>query len=515
MIGFPEFVDTTQKLPQQGSVPVSEVSAIVQRELSKHIVMQTDSWANLLSGLGGKSDKTIRTVHDGVDLVDDATLTGIYMNEGLGGRIVDVVADDMTREWISFLEDENTANDKKEYEVHQELADAMIELDVEERFNEALRMQRLYGGALIVIGAMDGGKLSTPLNLSKIRSVESLKVYDRTDIDIQSSVIDTNPNSPHYGKVLIYTVNTFVGGNYVPLKVHHTRCIEFKNDPCPSSVRSYMDLNHRYWGMSSLQKVFESLRDLGGINQSIASLMYELVVGKFKVAHLAEIMSQPGGSSGIIRRLEIMNMSKSMLNAVLIDSEEDYSRDAANLAGIPEVVDRFMLMVSGSSGIPVTRLFGRSPGGLNSTGENDLRNYYDLVESAQRNKLQKPIKRLVAILCAAHGIKDIPKFEFNSLYQMTEIEIAEQQQRIASTKQTEANTMMTFVNMGALDADEVRKDYLNKKGSVKPEEVEAPENYSVGGDPRKQPMSLENVDPSKGTTPMPKLGGDVKIRAKA
>jgi phage-related protein (TIGR01555 family) len=276
--------------------------------------------------------------------------------------------------------------------------------------------------------------------------------------------------------------------------------------------------------MSSLQKVYESLRDLGGVNQNIVSIMYEFVIGKFKMAHLAEIMSQPEGAAGVIRRMEIMNMSKSSLNAILIDAEEDYTRDNVSLAGIPEIVDRFMLMVTGSTGIPVTRLFGRSPGGLNATGENDLRNYYDLVESAQGNTLKSPLVRFYKLLGKSIGIKEIPAFTFNSLYQMTEIEIAEQQQRIASTKQTEANTLMTFVNMGALDADEVRHDNLGKTGSVKPEEVEMPEGYDPGGDPRKAPKDKDSDDSDSDDDDgvksankkkkTPKTGMDVKPRVK-
>jgi phage-related protein (TIGR01555 family) len=234
-------------------------------------------------------------------------------------------------------------------------------------------------------------------------------------------------------------------------------------------------------------------------------------------------MSAPGGEAGVIRRMEIMNMSKSVLNAILIDSEEDYTRDNASLAGIPEIIDRFMLMVTGSTGIPVTRLFGRSPGGLNATVENDLRNYYDLVESAQGSTLKAPLSRFYKLLAVSLGIKDKVKFTFNSLYQMTEIEHSEKAQRDASTEQTKVNTMMSLVNMGALDADEVRHEYLGKKGSVKPEDVEEPEGYDVGGDPRKQPKDKdsdstdkgkEGVKSSENPGPKTKTGKSVKARAK-
>lgn len=485
-VTFPEFNDTLlTKSAKSDMVPLSQVQTMVQHELNKQSMMRTDSWTNVLVGLGGRSDKSKYTEHSGVEIITDDVLAGVYMNEGLGGRIVDVVADDMTREWITF--------DKTNEATIETLEDVFTELDAEEKFNEAIRWQRLYGGSLLLIGAMDGGKPDQPLNENKIKSIEYLRVVDRTDVDIGASTFDTDPLSTTFGQVKIYKINTYINGQYVPVNVHSSRVIVFKNDPIPSRIRLSSDLGVRHFGMSSLQRVYESVRDLGGVNQSVVSMLYEFIIGKFKVSHLAEIMSQPGGEAGIIRRMEIMNMSKSMLNAVLVDSEEDYVRDSANLAGLPEIIDRFMLMVSGATGIPVTRLFGRSPGGLNATGENDLRNYYDLVEAVQRNKLKAPLTRLLKLICSWKGIKKVPTIVFNSLYQMTETEISENEQRKAATKQTEANTQLTYVNMGALDADEVRHDILGRPGSVKPEEepVDDPEGFDPGGDPRKQPKEKD------------------------
>ena len=98
-------------------------------------------------------------------------------------------------------------------------------------------------------------------------------------------------------------------------------------------------------------------------------------------------------------------MSKSVLNAVILDRDEMYDKQYTTLAGLPEVIDRFMLQLSGATGIPVTRLYGRSPAGLNATGESDLRNYYDLIEAAQRNRLMPPLRKLINIISEWQGIK--------------------------------------------------------------------------------------------------------------
>lgn len=371
-----------------------------------------DGWSNVFAGLGQKKDKSIYTEKGEVTLIDDITLEEIYMGDGLGGRIVDIVADDMTREWITLDGDSD-----------EKISDELIRLDAEKNFNEALKWQRLYGGALIILGAMDGRSPSSKLEDKNIKTIEYLKVVPRTDILMGESEFDLNPRSSTYGKVLKYAINYRVGNTTQKIMVHSSRCIPFFNDPVPSFIRQTAGPEIRYWGISSLQRVYEELRDLGGVTQSIINILFEFIIGKFKVERLSEMFAQ-GREREVITRIEIMEMSKSILNAVILGDNEEYTRDYATLAGLPEVIDRFMLKLSGSTGIPVTRLFGRSPAGLNATGENDLRNYYDLVEAQQRNRLFPPLRRLVTMIASYLGVEP-PKVVFNSLYQLDQKEKAE------------------------------------------------------------------------------------------
>jgi phage-related protein (TIGR01555 family) len=118
-----------------------------------------------------------------------------------------------------------------------------------------------------------------------------------------------------------------------------------------------------------------------------------------------------------------------------------------------------MLKLSGSTGIPVTRLFGRSPSGLNATGENDLRNYYDLVEANQRNRLLSPMRRLVELIASYKKVANVPPVTFNPLYQLSEEERANVDKTDAETAQIKANTENTYVMMGALEVADVSKEH--------------------------------------------------------
>lgn len=430
----------------KGSLNKSTLEKMERKDSISMDMVKEDSWSNFMAGLGNmRKDKTQHTHFNGYYPLDDSTLAEIYAGEGLANRIITSVADDMTREWISFLDNKS-----------EKIATELMNLEAESKCNEALRWQRLFGGSLIIIGAMDGQKPDKPLNLAKVKRVEYLKTVARTDIPITECVFDKNSESPTFGKILLYKINMYVNDALIPMYIHHTRVIPFFNDPIPPYLRSRVDANIRYWGLSSLQPIYESIRDLGGINQSVANILYEFIIGKIKVERLGEMLA--AGKEGLLtKRMEIINATKSTINAVILGENEEYTRDYASLAGLPEMIDRFMLQLSGSTGIPVTRLFGRAPAGLNATGENDLRNYYDIIEANQRNRLYIPLNRLITILAVSLNM-EAPKFEFNSLYQMTELEYAEKYKIEAETEKFKAETENIYALMGVRGSDEIRKE---------------------------------------------------------
>ena len=164
--------------------------------IEKPKVMRSDSWDNFVTGLGQKQDRTQYTKYAGATILDDGTLLEMYLGDGLSSRIIDVQADDMTREWI-WIDEEKP---------RKTIFNILETLNAEEAFNTAIKWQRLYGGSLMIIGAMDGRNTDMPLMPSRITDIEYLKVIDRTCVDLQNSVMELNPRSPMYGKIIKYNV---------------------------------------------------------------------------------------------------------------------------------------------------------------------------------------------------------------------------------------------------------------------------------------------------------------------
>ena len=398
------------------------------------ILNRKDGWNNTFAGLGKKGDKTKATYFGNFDYIQDSELTNMWMGEGLGKKIVSCVADDMTRAWIKI---EGDTNNKIQTELSR--------LNTKQTVNRAVKWARLYRGSIIVVGYNDGGKLEDPLNPARIRGIDWVKDYAAPRIQNVQSDLVTDPTSPYFEDFSYFKVFKTDGST---MQVHRSRCLVFKGEPVPHLLHG-VNFYYLYWGMSVLQSILQQVKDIGAISQGVSNLMYEVVIGKYKLSNLAEILSS-NNTEAIYNRMEIINASKSLINGVLLGEGEEYTRDTVNLTGIPDTMDRFMMLLSAVSEIPMTRLFGRSPAGMNATGESDLRNYYDMVSSKQENMLLNPLQQLVDGVNTYAKVSGTPTIKFESIWQPTQSEIVKM-------RMDQSTTDKTYVEMGVLDPDEVRK----------------------------------------------------------
>ena len=167
----------------------------------------------------------------------------------------------------------------------------------------------------------------------------------------------------------------------------------------PPYLRGQVDSHVKHWGLSSLQPIYESIRDLGGINQSVANILYEFIIGKIKVERLGEMLAS--GKEGLLtKRMELINATKSTINAVILGENEEYTRDYASLAGLPEMIDRFHASTLWLHRHPCYSFVWSLLLASMLQAKTILRNYYDIIEANQRNRLFTPINTLIGILSA-------------------------------------------------------------------------------------------------------------------
>lgn len=465
----------------------------LQNKIDSLEKLRADGWANVLAGLGGKMDKRKGTFFsaDFDSVLLGKELDDMYQYDGLGTAVVDTVADDMTREWIHLSREDEEDMEDDDADIKTVMS-VFNDLKAESIFNQALKWKRLFGGAIIIIGARDGQTLDMPLNVQKIKTIDNLLVLDSECIEITTSKFGTDPNNADYGMPIQFHVQYILQNTTQDFMVHASRCLVFYGKPLSKNSLARSDYKKQFWGMSEIQPVHNSLKDFGGIMGAVSNVLYEFSVDFFKIKGLAQAL-MAGNERAVIQRMDIIAMMKSVIHGVIMDAdEEEWEKKTSSVTGLAELLYVYMSMVSATTRIPQTKLFGRSPAGMNATGESDMDMYYDRVKTSQKTDLKPQLTTLVDIIREWKGIKTPLCVEFNSLYQMSDKEEAELKKLNAETEKAKAETYKIYVeDMGVLTAEQVYEQEWSSIFGEMPE---------IESEPVPQPVQI--VAPA-GTVPAP------------
>lgn len=93
-------------------------------------------------------------------------------------------------------------------------------------------------------------------------------------------------------------------------------------------------------------------------------LLDRAVQAVYKIKGLATLLNTDEGENTVIRRLQLIDMAKGIINSIAIDADgEDYDYKTVTFSVVKDIVDSTCNMLSAVTNIPQTKLFGRSPAG--------------------------------------------------------------------------------------------------------------------------------------------------------
>lgn len=413
-----------------------------------------DGYRNMLNKYGTTQDSSTAYTYAAEDIVPDMDLTDQYVGNGLFAKIIDAPAEEAVKHGYDFR-----LNDP---DVEEFIADELDRLDWEEIAATAIKWTRLYGGAIIVMLVDDGCALDEPIDWDSVEEIEELRVYERAVVEPdRASLYSYNPEKirrrgSRFQRPEFYTVNSQFG----QFRVHESRCLVFQNGKLPETgiYSAYL-----FFGIPEFLRIQTALRETVVTHSLGPKLLERCVQAVYKMQDLANTLNTDEGEETVLRRLEVIDLARSILNTLVIDKDgEDYDFKSMSLAGVKDIVDSACNMLSAVTNIPQTILFGRSPAGENSTGESDMENYYNYVNKIQKMMLKKNMRILLDLIfeCGRKNgeIKGIPnyKVEFVPLWSLSEKEQAEVDSVRAATEQTKAATAQTYIDMQVLDPSEVR-----------------------------------------------------------
>lgn len=389
-----------------------------------------DTLVNLITGLGTARDKT-QSDQFGIVELTQPVLEAMYRGDWVARKIVKCPADDATREWRAW----QAENDQIEL-----IEEVERKFHIQLRTRQALIKARLYGGAALILGVDDGKDPAEELDIESVRkdSLKFVHAVSRHELGSEGPGLEEDLMSPYFGQPKMY-VRHVKGHLTGRILIHPSRVVRIMGEdhPDPNAIPDG-------WGESVLQPVYEAVKNAGLVSASGAQLISELKVDVLKIPDLTQQLGDKESTDLLTARLAYGMMSKSSVNALVLDKDDEWERISAQLAGLPDIIKQYLLIASGAADIPATRMLGQSPTGLNSTGESDTRNYYDRVSSEQVNFLSPALSTLdEVVIRSALGTRDDNIFyTWNPLWQMTDAELADIAKKKADVVKADVDMML-------------------------------------------------------------------------
>ena len=208
--------------------------------------------------------------------------------------------------------------------------------------------------------------------------------------------IERNLDDPDFGYPAYYDFETEELGR---LRVHHSRILRFTGRDLPRMEETAGN----YWGASELEHIIEELEKRSATSRNIARLVFQANVTTLKMADFGDLLASGTEEQkrNVISAMQMENRFRTSFGIQLLSKDDAWENHVYSFAGLSEVYEQFMMDMAGAAEIPATKLFGRSPQGMNATGESDLRNYYDMIASLQERLLRPALEKLLPVMVAS------------------------------------------------------------------------------------------------------------------
>lgn len=363
--------------------------------------------------------------------------------------IVETIATEMTRKWIRL----QAKGDKDKTKKIGQLNDELDRLKVRDSFCKLCAVDGYFGRAHLYLDtgqSDDRDELKTPIGNGDNRI--SVNKFERGSLK-RLAVIEpvwtypTNYNSNDPLKPDWYNPQMWFVMNK---EIHASRCLRFVGHEVPDMLKPA----YSFGGLSTTQMAKPYVENFLNIRQSVADIVRAFSVFVLGT-NLGETLT-PGGEQ-LFARADLFNGLRDNRGLMMIDSEtEEFQNVSAPLGTLDMLQAQAQEHMASVSRIPLVKLLGISPHGLNATAEPELRSFYDTIKSKQEQFFSPNLRRVIAFAQMNIWGKVDPDIEFvyEPLWSLDEKGEAE-------VKKTEAETGQILIDAGAIRPEEERKRIAN------------------------------------------------------
>jgi phage-related protein (TIGR01555 family) len=414
--------------PAPGVVPAKDLKSVLAMDSTPY------GYLNELGGLG------CFTGFPGYPYLAELTQIAEYR------KMSSVLADEMTRKWIKLTshgEGDKTDRIKK-------IDEMLRQFSVRELFKHVIEDDGYFGRGQVyidvktpkgVLATDDPAELATPLSLSEkkitkgslvgFRRVEPMWTYP----GIYNS---TDPLKKDYYKPSQW----YVMGK----SVHASRMLMMISRPVPDMLKAA----YSFGGLSMSQLAKPYIDHWIRTRDSVSDIIHSFSISGI----LTDMSSVLEGDSGqdLFKRLEMFNQTRDNRGVFALNKDsEEFFQFNTPLAGLDKLQAQAQEQQSSVSSIPLVKLLGITPAGLNADSDGEIRVFYDDVNSKQESQIRPPLKKIIDVIQLSEfgDIDPDIDFEFVPLYQLSEAEKA-------AARKADADTDAVLITASVITPEESR-----------------------------------------------------------
>ncbi len=413
---------------------------------------EDSGWTNPLTGAGDPAE-TGEAYFVRARQMTFQELASLYYGDDLAFRIVSKLPNDALKKAPRVVNKQATP------EQVQRVQDKWDAWEMTAKVQQAATFARLFGDAGLWFAS--NTDQMTPYQLGERLSFA--KHLDRRTLVVARYY--TDPQAETLGTPSAYSVIPIgmqMSYKAFSAQVHETRIPRFVGTRLDPVEKMY----NLGWNMSVLHRVHNAIRDMGETWSGIATLLRELSIKVLSVKGLN--MSNATRPDLIRFRLQQARRNLSTQHMLAVDADsETFSRvDAGALTGAAAILELLLVRMGAVAEMPVTVLFGRTPSGLNATGESDLALWDDSVTTYQNNELRPPMRRMLTAIATSELGLDAPRkgwdFEFPALRTQTP-----EQETAAIRSVAEIDSLL--IDKGVFTAEQIATLRGGPKGHWRPD----------------------------------------------
>lgn len=424
--------------------------------------MRVDGWYSAQLGIGGARDKAQMLQFQGNGRLSPQTKDMLWRGSGLVKKIINKPTDDALRAGIDIR-----------HKRAEDLQDALRQDDFDFwcMASKGMKLADAQGGSVTLLDVNDGqSDLTQPVNEDRIKWVRAW---------FQEPIHAWYARPLTYSAEYVSDVYHVQFSNGESVDIHKSRMLVF-DGIYAGPWNKYQNWG---WAESILDIIYEPLRNFESDHGASSTLVKDFSQAVIKLAGFdgQTRANSSAAVAGAKERLKAMEILRSVVNAIVLDSNEDFQRYSTTVTGLADLIEIGKSYLATVTDIPRTVLFGEPPpasiGG--NAGSSQRQDWHDTVSDRQEQRLRSQVAKALRYKGREIGIKDPIPFEFKPLSQPTALEQAEERKLISEADKNDIESgvltapivMVSRFGSGEYSNQTILSDGVIARGRIEAEQT--------------------------------------------